>query len=98
MIVCFDSILVSRWVLLCVLVPRRVLVDVRLVLLRVRVVLEQALPLVLGEGLQVFDQQENVKLLLILPQHLQLISGHYRLENVIDEWVVERVLRQKLLV
>ena len=93
--VCF-TVFVSRWVLICVLFPCRVLVNERLVLLSVRVVLQQALPLVLGECLQVFGQQEYVELLLILAQHLQLVSGHNRLENVIYERIVERVLRQKL--
>ena len=93
--VCF-TVFVSRWVLLCILILRCVLVDERLVFLRVRVVLKQALTLVFGERLEVFGHQEYIEFLLILAQHLQLVSGHYRLENVIDERIVERVLRQKL--
>ena len=59
---------------------------------------QEGVPLVLVEHFQVLRHYEHIELLFVLPQHLQLVHRHDRLENIVDERVVKRVLRQQFLV
>lgn len=82
-------------VLNCGLVLR---LEERLISLLIFVAFEQRVALLLREDLEVFRQQEYVKPLLVLPQHVQLVCSHDRLKNVVDNRVAEWVQNLRLLV
>ena len=54
--------------------------------------IQQLFPLIFGVDFQVTNFYQDVKVLSALPQHLKFVSGHDRLEDLVDEWVGEGVL------
>ena len=60
------------------------------------VVSQESVPLLFIEDSEVFGQDEDIKQLLSLPQHLQLVSSHYWFKYFINKWPHEGICRAAL--